>query len=947
MRKIFFVLAALWIAAAGTVKAADKEIYAVFDSDSKTLTILYDDQREAKSGVLEWWKNATMQTATKAVFDESVKDARPEDTNDWFYRFSSLEQIEHIDYLNTSEVTGMTGMFEDCSSLTKLDLRSFNIEKVEFFNRTFSGCTYLQELNIRHWILNPYAETALGMFAGCSHLKTIYCDHKWESKWKFFVADAMFSGCNKLVGGNGTTYNSSYIQLEYARPDEPGKPGYFTKTKEIYAILESDGTTMTLYYDAEREAKEGVMDWTYSNSEFYKDVTKVVFDKSFKNCNPTSTANWFSHFEKLTDFEHLDYLNTKEVKNMRSMFENCSALDSMDVGSFNTKNVTDMHAMFAGCAVLRKIVCDDDWSESGNVTDSEDMFKGCTKLVGGQGTAYDENHLDVKYAKADGLYDKPGYFTNPRSIAGGGALKGKFSTNAAGTTAIQFSQGNLQYQASTDKWRFAENQYDIIGKDNENISATYDGWIDLFGWGTSGYENKYPYMTSEVPEAYGAGAKKSITGTEYDWGVHNAISNGGNVKGAWRTLDTELTNIIKRRPNADKLFGFGSINGINGMILLPDDWTDPDGLPAFKPALENGLVWDSEDYVYENANENNFSQNTYTKSEWNVMEANGAVFLPVTGYRLGTTFKGITEEEGIEVGWYWMSTYPGWLLEHNYHTAFHVFADNILALGSVFSDGQYADNAHFGYAVRLIKDYEAPAAYYAVTINQPEHGTISFQGTEIDLSAVAEGTKLHFVATPEDGYELDAWSGCEADGSLTVNADATVTCTFKKQTFQVTFVDWDDAILKAAQTVVWGEAAVPPADPTREGFKFTGWDTDFSSVKSDLTVKAKYEERVFYTVTFLDWDATELLKETVEKGHDAKGPATNPYREGYKFTGWTKPITNITADLTVIALYEKIPEGIEEISQELKANSQKLIINGQLFILRDGKMYNVLGVEVK
>jgi hypothetical protein len=192
-------------------------------------------------------------------------------------------------------------------------------------------------------------------------------------------------------------------------------------------------------------------------------------------------------------------------------------------------------------------------------------------------------------------------------------------------------------------------------------------------------------------------------------------------------------------------------------------------------------------------------------------------------------------------------------------------------------------------------------------INQPEHGTISVKETGVDLNAVPEGTTLHFVATPEEGYELDAWSGCAADGSLTVSMITAVTCSFKKKTFQVTFVDWNDAILKAAQTVVWGEAAVPPTDPTREGYKFTGWDTDFSSVKSDLTVKAKYVEEdptVYYTVTFLDWDATLLLKETVEEGHDAKGPAVTPTREGYTFVSWSKPITNITADLTVIALYE-------------------------------------------
>jgi uncharacterized repeat protein (TIGR02543 family) len=416
---------------------------------------------------------------------------------------------------------------------------------------------------------------------------------------------------------------------------------------------------------------------------------------------------------------------------------------------------------------------------------------------------------------------------------------------------------------------------------------------------------------------------------------------------------------------------------------------------------------------YENTNEDNFSHNTYTEQEWNNMQASGAVFLPVTGYRLGTTYVRTTDNEGMyDFGTYWQSTHPDWMnYDHfeDYKTTYNSFTKSSLILGSLGPEGYYKNNFHYGFAVRLIKDYEA-SVFYKVVIIQPEHGTISVKETGVDLNAVPEGTTLHFVATPDEGYELDAWSGCAADGSLTVSDAATVTCTFKKKTFQVTFVDWNDAVLKAAQTVVWGEAAVPPTEPTREGYVFTGWDTDFSSVKSDLTVKAQYKEGVFFTVTFVDWDATFLFKETVEQGHDAKGPAVTPTREGYEFVGWSKPITNITADLTVvaqyevakvyytvtyldwdatplgtekveegkdakgpevtptregytfigwsksiknitadltvIAQYEKIPEGLEEISQEPKANSQKLIINGQLYILRDGKMYNVLGVEV-
>ena len=72
-----------------------------------------------------------------------------------------------------------------------------------------------------------------------------------------------------------------------------------------------------------------------------------------------------------------------------------------------------------------------------------------------------------------------------------GALTHAFSVSS--TKKVYFAKGNLQYRASTDTWRFAENQWDTIGSANMNRSSTYDGWIDLFYYGTSGYNNCFPY----------------------------------------------------------------------------------------------------------------------------------------------------------------------------------------------------------------------------------------------------------------------------------------------------------------------------------------------------------------------------------------------------------------------------------------------------------------------
>lgn len=188
--------------------------------------------------------------------------------------------------------------------------------------------------------------------------------------------------------------------------------------------------------------------------------------------------------------------------------------------------------------------------------------------------------------------------TTPVSI--NGALPGKFSVSL--TNQIQFSQGNLQYQASSNSWRFAGNQWEIIGEGNKNISPTYSGWMDLFGWGTG----NNPTNVSGNNDDYLS---------FIDWGV-NIISNGGGKANMWRTLSqAEWIYLLDTRTNAEQLRGHATVNNIHGYIILPDDWKTPEGF-AFKGGLT--YSWDS---------------NVYSGDNWRKMEAAGAVFLPAAGSR--------------------------------------------------------------------------------------------------------------------------------------------------------------------------------------------------------------------------------------------------------------------------------------------------------------------------
>lgn len=188
------------------------------------------------------------------------------------------------------------------------------------------------------------------------------------------------------------------------------------------------------------------------------------------------------------------------------------------------------------------------------------------------------------------------------------SLSGEFSVSA--TTKVYFSQGNLQYVGT---WQFAEHQWDYFG------NSQFDNHRDLFGWGTGNAPNK-------VSTDYNDYAAFT------DWGT-NAITNGGNEANLWRTLTSdEWIYLFYNRTNAATLFGLGSVNGVKGTILLPDNWTLPVGA-SFTASTTRGLA-DQGSYYY-NSNDNNFSHNTYTAEQWAAMESAGAVFLPVAGNRIG------------------------------------------------------------------------------------------------------------------------------------------------------------------------------------------------------------------------------------------------------------------------------------------------------------------------
>lgn len=221
---------------------------------------------------------------------------------------------------------------------------------------------------------------------------------------------------------------------------------------------------------------------------------------------------------------------------------------------------------------------------------------------------------------------------------------------------VLFSPGNLQYHPTNNEWRFAENQTDYV-------AGTYiviGGWWDLFGWGT------------------GSNPRESSTNNDdyqvfVDWGINRIASDTLNT---WRTLTyTEWEYLLMKRSNHANLYAVACVAGVNGLILLPDDWMCPSEI-TFRFGCNNFGTGSYSSYQ------------KFTANEWSKLESSGAVFLPAAG--------SCDESDAYyvqEIGFYWTATSG---IEKNFAPCFEFSSDQI----RMFNDNSRAR----GFSVRLVKD---------------------------------------------------------------------------------------------------------------------------------------------------------------------------------------------------------------------------------------------------
>lgn len=308
----------------------DRRMYARLDRETQTLTLYYDKNKQTSDNAIyarPLWANYVERKAIQTVvFDESFKHARPKSCDQWFYLFEGLTKIEHLDYLNTSEVENMGSMFSNCTSLETLDLSSFNTEKVTNMLAMFEGSTSLRTIKLPKGFIGSNVTDLNGMFRGCASLTELDLSGSNAEKVKNMFS--MFYGCVALSNLNLSGF----------------KTGSLTDMRYLFTSCQSLES----------------LDLSGFNTE-----------------NVTSMVSMFSQCSSLRSLD-LSSFNTSKVIGMNLMFYNCTNLESIDLSSFDTENLQQMDNMFYSCRKLEML--DLSSFATPNMTSMLSAFQNCKNL---------------------------------------------------------------------------------------------------------------------------------------------------------------------------------------------------------------------------------------------------------------------------------------------------------------------------------------------------------------------------------------------------------------------------------------------------------------------------------------------------------------------------------------------------------------------------------------
>lgn len=354
----------------------------------------------------------------KANTDSSYMFASTD--RDYFTKLTAIENISS--FLDTSDVSNMSYMFNLCSTLPNIDVSNFDTSNVTNMDSMFSACTKLTSLSLSNFDTS-HVTSMSSMFDNCISLVSVDIS-SFNTKCVTDMSDMFFS-CEELTAIDVSNFNTSNVT---------NMNSMFVGCTAVDAIDVSKFDTSNVTNMGRMFDTCGVDTIDVSNFDT-SNVTDM--DRMFKCANLTTL-----------DLSNFD---TSNVTDMVYMFEDCHKLTTIDLSSFNTSNVTNMLGMFYNCSEVVTIYASDKWNTN-KVANSTWMFTGCTKLKGD--VAFNSNYVDKTYAKIIG-----GYLTGPAeppTLAANYSWYKSLSNNRNSITKITFMDSYTPTGAEYESWNADE-----------------------------------------------------------------------------------------------------------------------------------------------------------------------------------------------------------------------------------------------------------------------------------------------------------------------------------------------------------------------------------------------------------------------------------------------------------------------------------------------------------
>ena len=804
-----------------------------------------------------------------------------------FYNCSSLESLD-VRMLDTHSATTMECMFSFCTSLKTLDLSYFNTEGVNSMQEMFAGCSALETLSLDRFSASSLDKTD-EMFADCTKLKTIWCPLDMSGVSTTYN---MFNFCTSLVGSKNTAYDDGHVDGAYAHLDGgSGDEGYFSERGSepmMYTVYNPVSHALFFNYDADfystpynpGSSIPELLEDKVLFRDYCNEIEYASFNISFWAAQPTHGGDLFHQILRdgegnvlyvytagnIISISEWDNLNTGEMTDMSYMFYGLDDIDLkvLDLSTFNTDKVTDMSHMFEYAGSTTKIDLSNFNTE--NVTNMNSMFDGCSSLT----------ELDLSKFDTKNVTDMSWMFNGCSELKGLDVTD--FNTSNVTDMAVMF--GGCYNLTALDVTKFDT-------KKVENMSNMFAGCNGLTSLDVSKLNTE---LVRDMSYMFGG-----CTGlTELD--VKSFKTDSVRDMGGMFSDCSELTSLDLSSFHTD------SVQLMPYMFQMCSKLESVD-LSSFNA----GKVVSTDNMFYGCS-----ALKQLDLSSFHTDSIHDAIGM----------FSNCTALEKID-----LSTFHAPKLENASYmfyscpkltrldlSAFEAL--DIRDMNYMFAECaelKYIDIASFGrqrlYSV--FSAFENCAKLDTIVCNEDWHQTKTlvdeiytsgriFAGCDVLRGPLGSKTSDYAVDLADDYVHINyahVDEGVSKPGFFTPK-------------FKVLFVDADESELKT-EYVVYGHAATEPATkPTKEGYHFVEWDTDFSSVKDNLTIKPKFEINT-YKVEFIeshgaitsDPEITDY--EHVEHGSEFVLTATPA--DGYELDSWTNYDGTklvVTSDTTVTATFK-------------------------------------------